>query len=55
MIAAILIVIEGSALIAGTFVVDRLLAGALLVALEIVLLPAVVKMANGRLRAQPRH
>ncbi len=55
-IAAILIVIEGSALVAGTFAVDRLLAGALLVALEIVLLlPVAVKMANGRLRAQPRH
>jgi len=50
-IAAILIVIEGSVLIASTFAIDRIPASAALVALEIVLLlPAVVKIVNGRVR-----
>lgn len=50
-IAAILIVIEGSVLIARTFAIDRIPASAALVALEIVLLlPAVVKIVNGRVR-----
>lgn len=55
-IAAILVVIEGSALIAQAFGFDRVIVGAAMSAVgSVILVPILVRMAHALTHAQPRH
>lgn len=55
-IAAILVIIEGSALLAGAFGLDRIVVGAAMAALScLILVPVLARLAQAGTRAQPRH